>query len=120
MFTLGEEEPGQAAGIVGGRLFLSLILIAIGIYGVRRSIKADFAQEDRLKESRDAAINEYMAGRKENGSMLTTGDVARLLNLHINTVRRWSNEGRLKAFRVGPRCDRRFKKSDISGLLLQK
>ncbi|MCL0039074.1 helix-turn-helix domain-containing protein, partial [Dehalococcoidia bacterium] len=40
--------------------------------------------------------------------MLTTSDVARLLNVHINTVRRWSNQGILKAYRIGSRGDRRF------------
>jgi excisionase family DNA binding protein len=44
---------------------------------------------------------------------LTTGDVARLLNVHTNTVRRWSRSGLLKTYRVGPRRDRRFKKEDV-------
>ena len=46
-------------------------------------------------------------------SMLTTSDVARILNVHINTVRRWSNQGILKSYRIGSRGDRRFKKEDI-------
>ncbi len=45
--------------------------------------------------------------------MLTTSEVARMLNLHINTIRRWSNQGMLKAYRIGSRGDRRFKKEDI-------
>ena len=45
--------------------------------------------------------------------MLTTSEVARILNLHINTIRRWSNQGILKAYRIGTRGDRRFKKEDI-------
>ena len=59
-------------------------------------------------------------------TMLTARDLARLLHVHINTVRRWSNRGLLKAYRVGPRGDRRFKKEDIalfiaeSGVLIQK
>lgn len=47
---------------------------------------------------------------------LSTGDVARLLNIHTNTVRRWSTSGILKTFRVGPRGDRRFKKRDVQKL----
>jgi excisionase family DNA binding protein len=47
---------------------------------------------------------------------LSTGDVARLLNVHTNTVRRWSASGILKTFRVGPRGDRRFKKKDVQKL----
>jgi excisionase family DNA binding protein len=44
---------------------------------------------------------------------LSTGDVARLLNVHTNTVRRWGRSGVLKTFRVGPRGDRRFKREDV-------
>ena len=45
--------------------------------------------------------------------MLTTSEVAAILNVHINTVRRWSNQGVIKAYRIGSRGDRRFKKEDI-------
>lgn len=53
---------------------------------------------------------------KTNG-MLTTRDVARMFNVHINTVRRWSNLGVLEPYRFGPRGDRRFKKEDIANFL---
>jgi excisionase family DNA binding protein len=45
--------------------------------------------------------------------MLTTSEVARILNVHINTVRRWSNQGSLKSYRIGSRGDRRFRKDDV-------
>jgi excisionase family DNA binding protein len=45
--------------------------------------------------------------------MLTTSEVARILSVHINTVRRWSNQGILKSYRIGTRGDRRFKREDI-------
>jgi excisionase family DNA binding protein len=61
-----------------------------------------------------------MANRDDIGSMLTTSDVARLLNIHINTVRRWSNQGRLKSYRIGSRGDRRFQREDITSFLSQK
>ncbi len=61
-----------------------------------------------------------MANHKEVNPMLTTSDVARLLNVHINTVRRWSNQGILKVYRVGSRRDRRFRQEDISSFLLQE
>jgi excisionase family DNA binding protein len=48
---------------------------------------------------------------------LSTGDVARLLNIHVNTVRRWSHSGLLKTYRVGPRGDRRFRRNDVQKLL---
>ncbi len=46
--------------------------------------------------------------------MLTTSEVARILSIHINTVRRWSNQGILKAYRIGSRGDRRFRREDIT------
>ncbi|MFC1865434.1 helix-turn-helix domain-containing protein [Chloroflexota bacterium] len=46
-------------------------------------------------------------------SMLTTSEVARILSVHINTVRRWSNQGILKSYRIGSRGDRRFRMEDI-------
>ena len=58
-----------------------------------------------------------MVNRKEIDPMLTASEVARLLNVHINTVRRWSDRGVLKAYRIGPRGDRRFSKEDIISFL---
>lgn len=48
--------------------------------------------------------------------MLTTSEVAQILNVHINTVRRWSNQGTLKSYRIGSRGDRRFRKDDVDAL----
>jgi len=45
--------------------------------------------------------------------MLTVQEVARLLYVHANTVRKWSNIGLLKAYRIGPRGDRRFDAEEI-------
>jgi len=49
--------------------------------------------------------------------VLRTSDVAELLGLHSNTVRRWSNEGILKSYRICPRGDRRFSREDMDGFL---
>jgi excisionase family DNA binding protein len=49
--------------------------------------------------------------------MMTTSEVARVLNVHINTVRRWSNMKILKAYRIGSRGDRRFNQEDIDSFL---
>ena len=49
--------------------------------------------------------------------MLTTSEVARILNVHINTVRRWSNQGDIKSYRIGSRGDRRFRREDVNALL---
>ncbi len=61
-----------------------------------------------------------MANRIEIDTMLTISDVANLLNVHINTIRRWSNQGILKAYRIGSRGDRRFRREDITSFLSEK
>jgi len=52
--------------------------------------------------------------------MLTGSDVAYLLGVHPNTVRRWSNKGILRTYRIGPRDDRRFKREDIDTFLKER
>jgi excisionase family DNA binding protein len=52
-----------------------------------------------------------------NNRMMTTSGVAKLLNIHINTVRRWSDQGILKNYRIGPRGDRRFMRDDVISFL---
>ena len=49
--------------------------------------------------------------------LLTVGQVAVRLNVHPNTVRRWAQQGLLSAYRLGPRGDRRFHRSDVERLL---
>ena len=61
-----------------------------------------------------------MANRREIDTMLTISDVANLLNVHINTVRRWSNQGILKVYRLGSRGDRRFRQEDITSFLSEQ
>ena len=50
--------------------------------------------------------------------MMTIDEVARLLNVHTNTVRQWNQKGLLKAYRLGPRGDRRFTEKDVLEFLL--
>ena len=51
--------------------------------------------------------------------MLTVREVANILGIHVNTVRRWSDEGKLKAFRITKRGDRRFKREEIKRFLFE-
>ncbi|MFC1903056.1 excisionase family DNA-binding protein [Chloroflexota bacterium] len=52
--------------------------------------------------------------------MLRIGDVASLLGVHVHTVRRWSDEGALKSFRVGPKRERGFRREDVDALLKEE
>ena len=45
--------------------------------------------------------------------MLSLNEVASLLHIHQNTVRRWSDAGIIKAIQINQRGDRRFLKKDI-------
>jgi excisionase family DNA binding protein len=51
--------------------------------------------------------------------MLTVREVARLFHIHPNTLRRWSNNGRIKAYRITPRGDRRFKREEVARFLAE-
>ena len=58
-----------------------------------------------------------MVNDEQMGNMLTVKEVARLLHIHPNTLRRWSNKGRIRAYRITPRGDRRFRREEIARFL---
>ena len=49
--------------------------------------------------------------------MLTVREVATLLHVHTNTVRRWSDRGLIRAQRITERGDRRFNQEEIERFL---
>lgn len=49
--------------------------------------------------------------------MLRASEAARLLGIHVNTIRRWSDAGILKVYRISARGDRRFRLKDIEHFL---
>lgn len=57
---------------------------------------------------------------KATNPLLRTGEACRILCIHQNTLRRWSKQGIIRAYRVGPRGDRRFRRDDIIALLMEK
>ena len=56
----------------------------------------------------------------DTSNMLTIKEVSQLLQVHSNTLRRWSDQGVIKACRIGPRGDRRFRPEDVAVLVLVK
>ncbi len=65
---------------------------------------------------KNALVKEFI--RPASGhEMLTVTEVARLLRVHPNSVRRWANRGVIKVYRVGIRGDRRFRPDDVSNFL---
>ena len=49
--------------------------------------------------------------------MLTVKEVASILNIHTNTVRRWVRKGLLESYSIGPRHYLRFNQEDIFDFL---
>ena len=54
---------------------------------------------------------------KHSNKLLRINQVATLLQVHPETLRRWDKSGRLKAVRMGSRRDRRYKTSDVLSLI---
>jgi excisionase family DNA binding protein len=62
---------------------------------------------------------EIMAAMAGNhlGPMLTASEVAAMLHLHVNTVKRLGDRGELPFYRVCKRGDRRFLLEDVMSFL---
>lgn len=48
---------------------------------------------------------------------LSVREVASIFRVHKNSVKRWSNQGIIRSYRVGPHRERRFKIDDITRYL---
>jgi len=53
-------------------------------------------------------------------SLLSVSQAARLLGVHANTIRAWTDAGRLTAYRINERGDRRYRRSDVGSLLVEE
>lgn len=51
------------------------------------------------------------------GPMLTASEVAEMLHLHVNTVKRLGDRGEIPFYRVCKRGDRRFRLEDVMQFL---
>ena len=52
-------------------------------------------------------------------SLLSVAQAAIILGVHPNTIRTWTDAGRLTAYRINARGDRRFRHSDVVRLLVE-
>jgi excisionase family DNA binding protein len=55
-----------------------------------------------------------------HGALLTISETSQLLRIHRNTLRRWSDRGIIRAYRIGPRGDRRFRSEDVEALFKKR
>jgi excisionase family DNA binding protein len=60
-----------------------------------------------------------MLSDNQMAPMLTVREVAGLLHIHSNTVRRWSDQGIIRAYHITRRGDRRFRREDIARSLVE-
>jgi len=65
-------------------------------------------------------VTAKMVHYEQMSNMLTTGQVACLLKVHPSTVRWWNDHEIIKAYRIGPRGERRFRRADIAVFFLER
>src|SRR5687767_15495939 len=61
-------------------------------------------------------MSAYLPPRPIDATLSVT-KAARLLGVHANTVRAWSDAGRLRYYRINPRGDRRYRMGDLQRFL---
>lgn len=70
-----------------------------------------------------AALGEDMAQASTTGprpdALISVAQAAALLGVHPNTIRAWTESGRLAAWRINPRGDRRYRRADVERLLAE-
>ena len=88
------------------------VTLFIGSAGERTKGGAVNSHESRRKRRDD--------GSNGTGTMLTMREACRLLNVHGNTLRRWSALGLVRAYRVGAGRQRRFRAEDIAALVVEQ
>ena len=58
-------------------------------------------------------------GAEGREALVSVAQAAALLGVHPNTVRSWSDAGRLPAYRINARGDRRYRSGDVQRLLAE-
>jgi diguanylate cyclase (GGDEF)-like protein/excisionase family DNA binding protein len=57
--------------------------------------------------------------REHDDALLSVAQAATLLGVHPNTIRTWTDGGRLSAYRINARGDRRLRRADVVRLLVE-
>ena len=52
-----------------------------------------------------------------NDYTMTISEASKFLHVHTNTLRRWSNQGKIPSYRICERGDRRFRRGDIENFM---
>ena len=73
-----------------------------------------------MKQVKQRGDEKAMDSDERMDSMLTVNEVSRILHVHPNTLRRWTKNGRIRAYRIAPRGDRRFKREEITRFLAEE
>jgi len=50
-------------------------------------------------------------------AMLTVKEAAALIGVHGNTLRRWTDAGLIRSYRLGPGQHRRYRPEDVANLI---
>jgi excisionase family DNA binding protein len=91
----------------------------ISVMKARDLIYVDIGGQMGISKQRVHQLhNERRKSKKQLKSMLSSSEAASMLNIHVNTIRRWSDLGIVPVYRIGSRNDRRFKQKDIENLVL--
>ncbi|MFH0748537.1 MAG: helix-turn-helix domain-containing protein [Candidatus Bathyarchaeota archaeon] len=65
-------------------------------------------------------MTKNMLKTQELPKLLTIRQAAEILNVHVETLRRWDKNGKLKAIIVNERGDRRYKPKDLEQIIKGK
>jgi excisionase family DNA binding protein len=69
------------------------------------------------KNTPETSISLNKKSQDDGNTLLSVSAAARLLGVHPNTVRIWTESGVLQSYRIGPRKDRRIPASVVKCML---
>jgi diguanylate cyclase (GGDEF)-like protein/excisionase family DNA binding protein len=64
-------------------------------------------------------MNGTLMTRDTQEALLSVAQAAQLVGVHPNTIRAWTDAGRLTAYRINARGDRRFRRNDVERILVE-